>query len=68
MKLARAVADGDRYPLVHGRERRRARSDHALWQAGRSRGARRLSALARAAAWWPGNPLLRHRLKRLLGR
>lgn len=64
-----AVLDGEeRYPLVEGGERRRCRSDYHLWRAGHARGTvARAAGLARAAVAWPGNPLLRHRLRQLLG-
>lgn len=62
-----AVA-GERYPLVDGAERRRCWSDYHLWRAGEASGAlARGASLLRAAAAWPGNPLLRHRLRRMVG-
>ena len=66
-KLA-ATLGGGRYPLVTGSERRRCWSDFHLSQAMRGSGvARRSASFVRAVAAWPGNPMIRHRVKGILG-
>jgi len=67
-KLAGTLTSGDRYPLVQGDEKREARSAYEFWRAEESRRVLpRLWHYLRAGLLWPGNPLLRRRVKRRLG-
>ena len=68
-RLAAAVGSGERYPLVHGAERREARSAYHLWRAATApSAARRAGAFIAAALNWPRNPALRHAAKTAIGR
>jgi hypothetical protein len=63
-----AALEGGRYPLVDDAERRRCWSDYHLWRSRVAPGwGARVTGLLRGALLWPGNPMLRHRVKQLLG-
>jgi hypothetical protein len=67
-RLADTLAGAERYPLVEGPERRRCWSDFHLWRAKQGTGPlHRLMSYVKAVATWPRNPMIRHRVKELLG-
>jgi len=64
VRLASALDGGDRYPLIGGRERQQALSDHLLWQSRTARSPlRNAVTFARLLAAWPGNPAVRKAVK-----
>ncbi len=66
-RLAEVLDAGTRYPLVAGPDWRYAVSDYLLWKSRTGpRVLDRASALLRGALVAPGNPTLRHRLRRLV--
>jgi hypothetical protein len=68
-RLAMVLDQGERYPLVDGRERRQSRSDYHLWRFGRATTLPARSHALIAATWnWPGNPALRDTARTTLRR
>jgi hypothetical protein len=66
-RLAAVLDEGERYPLVDGKERRRACSDYHLWRLGEATTLRERAQALISAAWdWPGNPALRDTLRTAL--
>lgn len=66
-RLANEPSRAERYPLLRGRERRRAHADWSLWMAKTGdRLASRVGSLVRSAVSWPSNPALKHHLKKLI--
>jgi hypothetical protein len=67
-RLAATLAEGDRYPLVSGRERRQCRSDFQLWRYRTLTSRPRRAGALLAAAWqWPRNPRLRRTVREAVG-
>lgn len=68
-ELANQLRAGQRYPLIEGRERRRARSEFDLWRFYNGKTLpERAGALVGAVTRWPGNPAFRHAIKTALSR
>lgn len=63
-RLAGTLESGNRYPLVPEEERPRCRSDYLLWKALHEKNRlMKMLYFIRAGLAWPGNPMLRHRIK-----
>jgi hypothetical protein len=63
-----ATVGGDRYPLVNAKVRLQCWSDYNVWRYQQANGSIKRGAALAAAAWqWPGNPTIRHVLKRSWG-
>lgn len=68
-QLPDTLTGHDRYPLVHGREKRKSEADYDLWRFHTEAALpTRLTAIAASITKWPGNPAIRHGLKQAVRR